>query len=175
MNVLSLILASTGNFGSTLSMSNPIDDTMSVLASAEARIIGASLSHLASETKRNADAVEQINQSLRVLTRLEQAHGTVLDKLKEGSMRMTDHEGRLLTIEKYMPGLLETRKWVVGGVLAGIAMIGGALFKLVILDVPRIPQYVVQQPMQAPIGMQPSPQQYQQAPPPQPQQAPQRP
>ncbi len=123
----------------------PQDDPLSVLSSHEARILGLTLSHIAQETKRNADAVVAINETLHILTRLEQAQGHVLDKLKEGSMRMTDHEKRLKDIESNMPGLLETRKWVIMGVLAGLGMMGMALVKLVILDVPHIPPYVIQQ------------------------------
>ena len=111
------------------------------LTSAEAQIIGASISHLAAETKRNADAVVAINESLHVLTRLETAQTNVLDRLKEGSIRMTDHEKRIQTIEQRMPGLNELRSWVIGGVLAGVGMMGAALLKLVIIDIPRLPVY----------------------------------
>lgn len=111
------------------------------LTSAEARIIATSLSHLAQETKRNADAVAAIGESLHILTRLEETQANVVDKLKEGSMRMTDHEKRLQRVEQELPGLQETRKWVVAGVLAGISMMGGALIKLVVVDVPRMQQY----------------------------------
>lgn len=134
------------------------DDAMSVLASAEARILGVMLSQLANETKRNADAVVAINETLHILTRLEQGQGHVLDSLKEGRMKMEKHELRLAEIEKHMPdllkhseriakiephmpGLIETRRWVVGGIIAGVSMICLALVKLVILDVPRIPSY----------------------------------
>ena len=111
------------------------------LTSAEAQIIGASISHLASETKRNADAVVAINESLHVLTRPETAQTNVLDRLKEGSVRMTDHERRIQLIEQCMPGLNELRSWVIGGVLAGVGMMGAALVKLVIVDIPRLPVY----------------------------------
>lgn len=147
------------------------DDAMSVLASAEARILGVMLSQLASETKRNADAVIAINETLHVLTRLEQGQGHVLDSLKEGRITMgkqadriaeiekhmpdlLKHSERLAKIEPHMPGLIETRKWVVGGVIAGVSMICLALVKLVIIDIPRIPVYsqppAVQQPVQQP-------------------------
>ena len=37
-------------------------------------------------------------------------------------------------MEREMPGLIEMRKWIVTGVVAGLAMILGALFKLAIVD-----------------------------------------
>lgn len=111
------------------------------LTSAEARIISTQLGHLVTETKRNADAVAAIGESLHVLTRLEESQGNVVEKLKEGSMRMSDHERRLQVVEQELPGLRELRKWVIAGVIAGVSMVGVALMKLVIVDVPRIPQY----------------------------------
>lgn len=163
MNTLALILASTGNTALlAMAPTSPLDDDMNqqqVLSSAEARIIGVSLSHLVEETKRNADAVASISESLHVLTSIETSQREVMERLKEGSIRMTDHEKRLQLIEQNMPALLEMRKWVMAGILAGVGMIGTALLKLVILDVPRIPaaqqmQYVPapqqqQQPMPA--------------------------
>lgn len=116
------------------------------LTSAEARIIATSLAHIAQETKRNADAVAAIGESLHILTRLEASQANVVDKLREGSIRMTNHEDRLSLVERELPGLRETRKWVVAGVLAGISMMGGALVKLVIVDVPRMQQYAPVQP-----------------------------
>lgn len=145
MSTLSRILSAgplAASIPLLLQMSNQAsDDAMSVLASAEARILGVMLSQLASETKRNADAVVAINESLHVLTRLEQGQGHVLDSLKEGRIKMEKHESRLQEIEKHMPALIESRRWVVSGVLAGVGMIALALVKLVILDVPRIPAY----------------------------------
>lgn len=149
------------------------DDAMSVLASAEARILGVMLSQLASETKRNADAVLAINETLHVLTRLEQGQGHVLDSLKEGRVTMSrqndrlneiekhmpallKHSERLAAIEPHMPGLIETRKWVVGGVIAGVSMICLALIKLVIVDIPRIPVYVQPPAVQAPAQQPPA-------------------
>lgn len=142
------ILASTAPAAAALlyTMSDvpqmPVD-----LTSAEARIIGATLAHLASETKRNADAVVSINENLHVLTRLEQAQGHILDRLRDGATQMNDHERRLRELEQPMPGLLELRRWVVGGVIASVSMMGLALAKLVIVDVPRIPAYHVPSPI----------------------------
>lgn len=119
------------------------------LTSAEARIISTQLGHLVNETKRNADAVAAIGESLHVLTRLEESQGNVVEKLKEGSMRMSDHERRLQIVEQELPGLRELRKWVIAGVLAGVGMVGAALFKLVLVDVPRLTTYTAPT---APVG-----------------------
>lgn len=139
MSALTLILASTVNPGLLLTTMAPpsIPDLSDVLQSAEARVIAVSLAHLAEETKRNADALVSVSDSLRMLTSVEQQQRHILDSLKEGSIKMTDHEKRLQVVEQHLPALLEMRKWVVTGVLAGVGMMGAALVKLVIVDVPR--------------------------------------
>jgi hypothetical protein len=115
------------------------DPTAPLLSSVEARLIAAQLGHLTDETRRNADGIAAIGESLHVLTRLEENQSHIAEKLKEGSMRMSDHERRLQIVEQDLPGLRELRKWVIAGVLAGLGMVGASLFKLVVLDVPRLP------------------------------------
>lgn len=139
MSIFELILATTGH--PALTASTQMDEaSMSALSSLEARVIGASLAHLTSEQKRTTDAVVAINESLHALTRLEVTQADIAERLKEGSMRMTDHEKRLQAVEQEMPGLREMRKWAISAMIAGLGMVGVALVKLVIIDVPRIPQ-----------------------------------
>lgn len=104
------------------------------ITSAEARLLTAEFQHFRSELGRQGDTLKAISDSLRILTRLEESHTHVLEQLKNGSMTMTDHERRLQDVEKTLPALIETRKWVIGGIIAGVSMIGIALMKLVIVD-----------------------------------------
>jgi hypothetical protein len=139
MTNLALILASTGSNPALLTNMAPpsTPDLGDVLQSAEARVIAVTLAHIADETKRNADAIISVSESLRMLASIESQQRHVIESLKEGSIRMTDHEKRLQLVEQNLPALLEMRKWVVTGVLAGVGMMGAALVKLVIVDVPR--------------------------------------
>ena len=105
-------------------------DTMT---SIEARLIESSLSQMRAELTRQGDTLVGINESLRTLTRVEEAQVHIKDRLSEGSKKLTDHEQRLVAIEQQMPGLKEMRRWVIGGILAGVGMIGTALVKLVLL------------------------------------------
>lgn len=125
--------------------------------SVEARLLEANLEQIRSELRRQADTLVNISQSLQVLARVEEAQHNIRDRLKDGSQRLTDHERRItqvetLTsrydgsmrvvelhekriaqIEHLVPGLTELRRWVIGGLLAGIGMIGVALMKLVLM------------------------------------------
>jgi hypothetical protein len=49
-----------------------------------------------------------------------------------GAATMQKHEERVAAIEAVMPGLKETRGWVILGILAGLGMIGAGVLKLVV-------------------------------------------
>lgn len=121
----------------------PSENQPFAMTSVEARVIQASLVTLTEATQRNADAVVGISESLSILTRLESQQGNLMDRLRDDSEKLKDHETRIRAQELEMPGLREMRKWVIGGIIAVVAMVCGALVKLVVVDVPRIPQYVV--------------------------------
>jgi hypothetical protein len=104
------------------------------ISSLEARLLSNGLAHIQEEFKRQGATLSGINQSLQVLARVEQSQVHISERLKEGSTKLSDHEIRLAKIESRMPGLAEMRRWVVGGILSGVAMIGVALVKLVIIS-----------------------------------------
>lgn len=79
-------------------------------------------------------AMKEVAKSLTALVRLEENHKMTAERLTSGSARMEKIEERLAEIEKAMPGLKELRRWVIGGVLAGLGMMGTAVGKLVLLD-----------------------------------------
>lgn len=110
------------------------------LTSPEARIIQAGMVGLAKEQERQGETLKDIGRALEVLAKIEQAHSHVVDQLRSGSIRMTDHEDRIRKMEQQIPPLLELRRWVVTGILAGLSMMGVALMKLVIVDPARSAQ-----------------------------------
>ena len=114
--------------------------------SAEARILHARLDGIVSSMERLAVASERMQETLHVLTEIRTQQTHILTQLNDGSTKMGDHERRIQTIERDLPGLRELRKWVVAGVIAGIGMMGAALVKLVLYDPTRPPPYAVQQP-----------------------------
>lgn len=117
----------------------------SLLQSTEAKLIQLSLDHIRESQSAQAESLRRLGASLESLVKLEQAQGQILEKLRDGSermnkldMRITDNQhdlsNRVASLERDMPSLIELRKWVIGGMLAGIGMMGVALFKMVLVD-----------------------------------------
>lgn len=112
--------------------------------SGEARVIHTRLDSLVENVTRLANALEAMQAQLHVLTAMKVQQDHMAQQMTAGAATMTKHEERISQIEKDMPGLKELRRWVVGGVLAGLGMMGTALGKLVIYDMPRAPGGVIQ-------------------------------
>lgn len=96
--------------------------------------------------RRVEQKVDSIGDTLRSLVRIEERQIATNDKLVENAKAVHEHEARLkaleiavpenldkrlVSIETKMPGLQESRGWVVMGVLAGVGMIGAAVVHLV--------------------------------------------
>lgn len=76
--------------------------------------------------------LDGIAETLQSLARIEERQMSTTERLRNGAETMQDHEERLRAIEVRMPGLVESRKWVVMGVLSGVGMIGAALLHMVL-------------------------------------------
>ena len=122
-------------------MNNPI-------TSAEAQILAADIKHIRQDMARQTNSIESISRSLQVLTRLEEGHSQIMEKITVVGAETRAHETRLQAIERDMPGLREVRRWVIGGVLAGIGMMGMSLVKLTLIDPVAIQKVLVQVPQQ---------------------------
>lgn len=116
-----------------------------MMTSAEARIIEASLEHLRGDIQRLNDTMQAIATETRQLAEIRTMQSHIQTQLADGSVALGKHEERLQSIERDLPGLKELRRWVITGVLAGVGMMGTALMKLVIIDVPRLSAPVQQQ------------------------------
>lgn len=116
-----------------------------MMTSAEARIIEASLEHLRGDIQRLNDTMQAIATETRQLAEIRTMQSHIQTRLADGTVTIGKHEERLQSIERDLPGLKELRRWVITGVLAGVGMMGTALVKLVIIDVPRLQAPVYQQ------------------------------
>ncbi|UIF90869.1 hypothetical protein [Cupriavidus sp. UYPR2.512] len=84
-------------------------------------------------------AVEKIADSMQQLVRLEERHAetrlgldrafVAIERRKEENERLAE---RVAKIERDMPGLIESRKWMVMGILATIGFVGVGLLALVV-------------------------------------------
>lgn len=87
-----------------------------------------------------ADAVQEIAKSTSQLAQLEIRHAETRDGLERafdeiGCLQKTDKETdlRLKAIEVDMPGLKETRSWVLRAMLAVLGVVGTAMVGMVVL------------------------------------------
>lgn len=101
------------------------------------------------ETVNRVDTkLDGIANTLSSLARIEERQMNTNEKIAQAANQNADHElrirkledampnnadGRMTTIEMAMPGLIESRKWVIMGILAGLAMIGTGILKLVLI------------------------------------------
>lgn len=76
--------------------------------------------------------LDSIGQSISLLVRIDERQVAISERLQLGAITMQKHEERIAVMEAAMPGLKETRGWVIAGILAGISMIGIAVLKLVV-------------------------------------------
>lgn len=103
--------------------------------------------NLGSIVERMDQKVDGIAQTLSSLARIEERQVITNEKLMSGANIMSQHDvrirhieqampidlhKRLGDIEQNMPGLKEARLWVIAGGLGIIAMVGTAVYQLVL-------------------------------------------
>lgn len=99
--------------------------------SAEALVLDERTRHMQNDVQAIAGAVQDVNRKLEVLPVM----AATVEHLRTDLTKTTrDHEERIQRIEQQLPGLAELRKWVVGGIIAALGMMGAAIVKLVIVD-----------------------------------------
>lgn len=81
--------------------------------------------------QRFDNKLDSIGQSISLLVRIDERQVAISERLQLGAATMQKHEERIAVIEAAMPGLKETRGWVILGILAGVGMIGAGVLKLV--------------------------------------------
>jgi len=74
--------------------------------------------------------LEAIRDNLTQLAQLEQKHVETREALARAFKQIDMHDNRIRNIEGEMPTLKLTRGWIISGVVALVAMMGLALFKL---------------------------------------------
>lgn len=91
---------------------------------------------LQGDMSRVASGVDQLQQSMIVLSRhavLMETQSAEIAQLRNTSL---DHERRIQESEKVLPPLVEMRKWMVNGMLGALGLVGLALLGLVIKGSP---------------------------------------
>ena len=111
-------------------------------------LIAHKVSRLSADMQGVMNSLGKMADSMTILVRIEERQLNINMRLDEMVKLSADKEMRLRAlelvvpdkvdirlsdIEKTLPALIETRKWVIMGVLAGVGMIGAALLKLVFI------------------------------------------
>lgn len=106
-------------------------------------VLGERVSNVERAVERVSRAVESIDQSLKVLARLEVRHEETRDGLQRCFAEMEKHEAlctaalakageRIGLVEVEMPTLKLARYWVIAGVTGVIGLLGVAVVHLVL-------------------------------------------
>lgn len=112
------------------------DHTMN---SAEAALLEAKLEHVMQGMTRQDATLAEVLRAVNVLPVVQSQLSDMKASMAVGSGVMSDHEKRLQAIERDIPALKEIRTWVIAGVLGCLAMIGGAVLKVALIDRPAPP------------------------------------
>lgn len=112
------------------------------LKSAEAQVLGVKIDGVGGDVVEIKKTLEKLTDVLQVVTELRVQQNHTSDAIGRAFNKLDKHEARLVPIENAMPALKEARRWVVGGVLAGVSMMGVALLKMVVIDPMQQPRIV---------------------------------
>jgi hypothetical protein len=102
------------------------------------------LSGVKDDVERLSTKIDSLTEAIASLSRIEQRQISIKDDMNLAFQKAEAVERRVAAIEVVMPGLIETRRWVTAGMVAGVAMILIAVASLVLY--PRPPAYVVMNP-----------------------------
>ncbi len=121
----------------------------SELTTSDIRVLQATIDGVKSDVGEMRMELASVRRAMEALVRMEEqqssiktALGRAFDEIKEERVKREATEARLRLLEVDAPSYRELRRWVIGGVLTGIAMMAAALFKIIIGD-PLERAYVV--------------------------------
>lgn len=95
-------------------------------------VLDVRVTNLERVVERVSTAVESIDESLKVLTRLDVKHEETNKGLDRAFVSLKDHETRIRSVETEMPTMKLIRGWVVAGTLALIGLVGVSVVNLVL-------------------------------------------
>lgn len=111
--------------------------------------VGARLEAIQDSIGEIKDRLDSVGAALLNLTKLETMHTQHSEALGRAFGEIKLLQERVSNAEREMPGLIEMRKWVVTGIVAGIGMVMAALFKLAIIDPAKQQEQITQAVIQA--------------------------
>lgn len=93
-------------------------------------VLAERVTNLEKATESISTAVKSIDESLKVLTKLDMKHDETRDGLGRAFKELEDHEARMRTIEAEMPTMKLVRGWALTGALSLLGLVGLAVVGL---------------------------------------------
>lgn len=128
------------------------------LQSAEAKVLGTIMVGVADDVHELRNTAQAIHQRLERLGVIEQQQQQNEQALGRAFSEIKDLREKVEPLVRDHPQLMETRKWVIAGILGGLSMMGIALGKLVFYDPSNVKPpviYIQPQAFAAPESQQP--------------------
>jgi len=104
------------------------------ITSAEGRLLAVQMGAMRDDVREVKDTMRDMARSLEQLVRIEEqqkdmraAMVRAFDEIRTERERREPIESRIGSIERDLPGLRELRRWVIAGVLSGLAMLASSL------------------------------------------------
>jgi len=111
------------------------------ITSAEGRLVSMQLAYLRGDLAEVKGTMANMATSIASLVRIEEQQSAMragmeraFTEIAKGSTETEGLEKRITAVEQELPNYRGLRKWVIGGILAGLAMLGTLVFKQIILD-----------------------------------------
>ena len=104
------------------------------MVSAPPEVLETKLDALSDDVREIRNRLDTVGEALVTLTRLEERHEQTSAALSRTFATLESQHAKIDALEREIPALVETRKWVVSGVVAGVGMVLAALVKTVVVD-----------------------------------------
>jgi t-SNARE complex subunit (syntaxin) len=111
---------------------------LSFLQSGESKVLGVMVENVQKDVGRVETSVNALHDKMSILGRLEERQNQNTESIVRAFQEITNLDVRVVALEEPMPGLKETRKWVVSGVIGIVTVVCAAVLYLVV-NGPHLP------------------------------------
>ena len=116
-----------------------------MLTSIEGTVLAVKLDHLKEQMVEMTKGMTEMQKTLQMLVRVEEQQRDFRGALDRAFSEIKTERDKLTLLLQEMPSYRALRRWVIGGIIAGMGMMGVALFNLLVIQ-PLYRGYGQQQP-----------------------------
>lgn len=110
------------------------------MSSTEARLLAQSMTDVKNDLGEMRSTLSAMQRAMEALVRIDeqqnslrQAIGRAFEEIREERIKREGVDKRVAQLEIDAPGYKELRRWVIGGVLTGIGLLGAALITMIVI------------------------------------------